>query len=229
MKVGLFLSSTMLFFASLANGATVEATKETVDNGRYLLSSEKMAPPPPSEMYKELIYIEKDCRSYALTKINPDQNSTNIGDFQTFKCDLYEAAINFGQYGGDRVGETFWKCKVKALQNFNFGVFIEDFDDVGIWDCTITDILDTDGTSLRNEGVAINIDEPDLDREDVLWKQFHSHQGLFATVGGTGIAKGARGEMEVIWDFYKMTWFHVYTVEVWALEQPMIPLYGSGH
>eukprot|EP00957_Ditylum_brightwellii_P135386 10323166-Ditylum_brightwellii.AAC.1 len=51
------------------------------------------------------------------------------------------------------------------------------------------------------------------------WRQFHSHEGVFATTGGAGTAVGAQGQMEVIFDDFSILWFHVYTVEVWNLEQ----------
>jgi hypothetical protein len=229
-----------------------------------------MAPPPRREMYQELIYIEKDCRDYQYFPRNLGEVpfSFAIGDRQVFKCDLYEAAINFGQYGGNKVGETFWACKAIAFQDFvDPDNFLNEFEDVLLYDCTVTDYIgegpnvDDDETYIRNEGgsqeetgVLVDLTPPylcipdfdgtveggDLDfngldcfpkvmRTDPGFDEFHSHTGIFATVGGTGLAKGARGQMEVEWDYYKMTWFHVYTIEVWALEQPPIPLYGSGH
>lgn len=228
-----------------------------------------MAPPPRQEMYSELIYIEKDCRQYGFFPLETNRGPTfgvRTGDYQSFRCDLYEAAINFGQYGGDKVGETLWYCKNIGTANFDVdedSIVAFTFQDVAIWDCTVTDYLgepdDDEPIYIRNEGGAqddtglapvieapffcnVNITEVDGDqifngvlcderrmRDDSNWREFHSHTGKFATIGGTLIAKGARGQLEVVWDFYKMTWFHIYNVEVWALEQPPIPLYGSGH
>uniref|UniRef100_A0A6U3VF83 Uncharacterized protein n=1 Tax=Ditylum brightwellii TaxID=49249 RepID=A0A6U3VF83_9STRA len=228
-----------------------------------------MTKPPRQEMYRELIYIEQRCRDYIYQPVNlgVPNVTASIGDKQNFKCDLYEAAINFGQYGGDKVGETFWSCEAFAFQDFNDVEELletgQTFDNIQLWDCTVTDFIgdgvnvDDDDTYIRNEGgaqedagVLVSLGPPfdcffnisdtdgswqgvtcqeDVVRTDANFEAFHSHTGIFTTVGGAGVAKGARGQMEVQWDFYQLTWYHVYTIEVWALEQPPIPLFGSGH
>uniref|UniRef100_A0A6V2C1V3 Uncharacterized protein n=1 Tax=Ditylum brightwellii TaxID=49249 RepID=A0A6V2C1V3_9STRA len=176
----------------------------------------------PKEMYKELIYAEKLCEDYREVPLDIDQvGNANIqlGDTRSFKCELFETAIQYGQFGGRKVGDTFWYCRAFAFDSVNIVFTRQEF---VVWDCTIVDYIGEDeeeDTTLRNEGLAVQIDRPDLNRDDAIWKEFHSHTGTFATVGGIIAAKGARGQVEVEWDDYRQTWYHVYTIEVWALQQ----------
>jgi len=244
----------LLALLLLASSANAEH-----EGGKTMPPPTHMTRAPRTEMYSELIYLEKFCRDYSFqpvrTELDANGNFTfEIGDRQGFKCDLYENAVNYGQYGGEKVGETFLTCKIIAFQDIILPDAFRSFDNVAIWDCTITDYLgegpnvDDDETYIRNEGDLLLFDAPffcdytfnatsytgvdctrNRIRQDALWREFHSHTGTFATVGGVALAKGSRGQMEIQWDYYKMTWFHVYTIEVWALEQPTIPLYGSHH
>jgi len=176
----------------------------------------------PKEMYKELIYAEKLCEDYREVPLDIDQvgnAAVQLGDTRSFKCELFETAIQYGQFGGRKVGDTFWYCRAFAFDSVNILFTRQEF---VVWDCTIVDYIGEDeeeDTTLRNEGLAIQIDRPDLNRDDSIWKEFHSHTGTFATVGGIITAKGARGQVEVEWDDYRQTWYHVYTIEVWALKQ----------
>jgi len=196
----------------------------------------------PKQMYKELIYKEQGCQAFQLVNIrgdirNLDGNNEPIevtdfqlGDYASFKCDLFEDDIRFGMYGGRRVGDTFWGCQV--IQFVDLRPRANPFDTFNepVWDCTITDYIgadedqdnfrgdDIDPSQLRNEGLTLFLFDPNI-RDTSNWRRFHSHEGLFATTGGAGTGKGARGQMEVIYDDYKMTWIHIYTVEVWDLEQ----------
>mmetsp|Transcript_14936 Transcript_14936/g.22080 ORF Transcript_14936/g.22080 Transcript_14936/m.22080 type:complete len:288 (-) Transcript_14936:231-1094(-) len=181
----------------------------------------------PKEMYKELIYAEKLCEDYREVPLDINQvGNANIqlGDTRSFKCELFETAIQYGQFGGRKVGDTFWYCRAFAFDSVNIVFTRQEF---VVWDCTIVDYIGEDeeeDTTLRNEGLAVQIDRPDLNRDDAIWKEFHSHTGTFATVGGIIAAKGARGQVEVEWDDFRQTWYHVYTIEVWALEQtPILP------
>jgi len=181
-------------------------------------------------MYKELIYAEKLCEDYREVPLDINQvGNANIqlGDTRSFKCKLFETAIQFGQFGGTEVGEAYWYCRAFAFSNVQI---IFDRVEFAVWDCTITDFIgkdDNEGTAIRNEGIAALIDNPDISRDldsDSLWANFHSHTGRFATVGGILTANGARGQVEVEWDDFRQTWYHVYTIEVWALEQtPILP------
>jgi len=198
----------------------------------------------PKQMYTELIYKEQACRRFLITDLtgnirnqvddgdDPIEVTTfAVGDYGSFQCDLYEEAINFGQFGGNKVGSTFWGCRVIAFVNLipdanPFATFSEP-----VWDCTITDYIglqegdsldftddDLEYDYIRNEGVMLFLFDPNI-RDTNNWAAFHSHEGVFATTGGAGTAVGARGQMEVIFDDFSISWFHVYTVEVWNLEQ----------
>jgi len=178
---------------------------------------------PERSMYIELIYAEKMCERYEANLANATQLS--IGDTQSFNCELYEKAVRFGAHGGERVGNTFWTCRIAGF----FDIVIEfiEFTDNAVWDCTINDYIGGDGdddiedtdTYIRNEGITIGVGPfaPEF-RTGAYWNNFHSHTGVFAVLGGTLEAKGVRGQLEVIWDDYKMTWFHIYHVEAWSLE-----------
>jgi len=180
-------------------------------------------PEPKKDMYFELIYAEKMCQNYQATLANSTQLS--IGDTQSFDCELYEKAIRFGTHGGEKVGKTFWTCRIAGF--FDIVIEFNEFTDNAVWDCTINDYIGGDGdddiedtdTYIRNEGIAIGVGPfaPE-NRRGVYWNEFHSHTGVFAVLGGTLEAKGIRGQLEVIWDHYKMTWFHIYHVEAWSLE-----------
>mmetsp|Transcript_2623 Transcript_2623/g.4110 ORF Transcript_2623/g.4110 Transcript_2623/m.4110 type:complete len:296 (+) Transcript_2623:58-945(+) len=190
------------------------------------------APAPRNEapeiMYKEIIYMEQACTDYLAISLNgtveDDTDTIQLGDTRSFKCELFETAIQYGQFGGRKVGDTFWYCRAFAFDSVNIVFTRQEF---VVWDCTIVDYIGEDeeeDTTLRNEGLAVQIDRPDLNRDDAIWKEFHSHTGTFATVGGIIAAKGARGQVEVEWDDFRQTWYHVYTIEVWALEQtPILP------
>uniref|UniRef100_A0A7S4VIL7 TLDc domain-containing protein n=1 Tax=Ditylum brightwellii TaxID=49249 RepID=A0A7S4VIL7_9STRA len=198
----------------------------------------------PKQMYTELIYQEQACRRFLITDVtgnirnevpagaDPIQvTEFAIGDYGSFQCDLYEEALNFGQFGGNKVGSTLWGCKVIAFVSLRpdadpLATFTEP-----VWDCTVTDYIglkegdDLDFTDedleydyIRNEGVMLFLFDPNI-RDTSQWNIFHSHEGVFATTGGAGTAVGARGQMEVIFDDFSISWFHVYTVEVWNLEQ----------
>jgi len=186
----------------------------------------------PEILYKEIIYMEQMCVDYLQTTLNgtvtaDDTDTIQLGDTRSFKCKLFETAIQFGQFGGTEVGTTYWYCRAFAFSDVQVVFERVDF---AVWDCTITDFIgldDNEGSAIRNEGIAVLIDEPDITRDldaDNLWANFHSHTGRFATVGGILTAKGARGQVEVEWDDFRQTWYHVYTIEVWALEQtPLLP------
>jgi len=193
------------------------------------------APAPRNEapeiMYKEIIYMEQACTDYLAISLNGTVadgiNTIQLGDTRSFKCKLFETAIQFGQFGGTEVGEAYWYCRAFAFSDVQI---IFDRVEFAVWDCTITDFIgkdDNEGTAIRNEGIAALIDDPDISRDldsDSLWANFHSHTGRFATVGGILTANGARGQVEVEWDDFRQTWYHVYTIEVWALEQtPILP------
>mmetsp|Transcript_3131 Transcript_3131/g.4556 ORF Transcript_3131/g.4556 Transcript_3131/m.4556 type:complete len:254 (-) Transcript_3131:134-895(-) len=244
-----FLAFALLLCVSLTNAVTEEMTGS--DAERELLNKRQKkamrqankavhareedpyyydkepVPEPKKDMYFELIYAEKMCQNYQATLANSTQLS--IGDTQSFDCELYEKAIRFGAHGGERVGNTFWTCRIAGF----FDIVIEfiEFTDNAVWDCTINDYIGGDGdddiddtdTYIRNEGIAIGIGPfGPADRTGVLWNEFHSHTGVFAVLGGTLEAKGIRGQLEVIWDHYKMTWFHIYHVEAWNIgPQPM--------
>mmetsp|Transcript_2514 Transcript_2514/g.3978 ORF Transcript_2514/g.3978 Transcript_2514/m.3978 type:complete len:265 (+) Transcript_2514:73-867(+) len=198
----------------------------------------------PKQMYTELIYKEQACKNFIITDVtgvirnevpagaDPIQvTEFAIGDYGSFQCDLYEEALNFGQFGGNKVGSTLWGCKVIAFVSLRpdanpLATFTEP-----VWDCTVTDYIgleegdDLDFTDedleydyIRNEGVMLFLFDPNI-RDTSQWNAFHSHEGVFATTGGAGTAVGARGQMEVIFDDFSISWFHVYTVEVWNLEQ----------
>jgi len=196
----------------------------------------KLEDVPSKQLYKQLIYMEQRCRNFQVvnvqgTILNPDPlvqlEDFMIGDVATFKCPLYEEAFRFDSTGGRRVGDSFWNCKVIAFEDLRpsanpFQTFTEP-----VWDCTILDYIGADEDeeelavinfdtldTLRNEGLMFFLYSPTI-QEGSLWEQFHSHNGKFATTGGVGLGKGARGQMEVIYDFYLQAWFHIYTVEVW--------------
>lgn len=189
-------------------------------------------PLPPKQMYKEIIYMEKMCKDYQYTPVDnnetilfEDPDDYAIGDFASFNCELYEAAVVFKQYGARKVGDAIWKCQVTAFESFlQFGITELTRSDDPIWDCTIIDYIGQPTVSMdyiRNEGLALFIYSPE-DMGSSTFKRYYSHQGTFATIGGVGLGKGARGQLEVEWDKYKMTWIHIYTIEVWKLEQPSL-------
>jgi len=213
---------TLLAFALLLCVSFTNAvTKEMAGSG-----AERRLEDPEKGMYTELVYMEKMCDDFTVQRIN-ETAGFQIGDVISFNCELYEKAIRFGSHGGELKGFTYWTCSVASF--VDFFVNLQEFSAVIIWDCTITDYIGCpcedgvdddlgDGSYIRNQGIAIGIGPfgPD-DQEGVLWERFHSHEGIFATTGGVIQAKGISGQMEVIWDMYKMTWFHVYHVEAWNL------------
>jgi len=184
-------------------------------------------PEPEKGMYFELVYMEKMCKSFAVQQDNSTQYS--IGDYVSFTCELYENSVRFGTYGGEFVGRTWWYCSVASF--FDVTINFQEFSNNALWDCTITDYIGGDNDNdieiedvyIRNEGITIGISNFDeASQSGSLWENFHSHTGTFAVMGGTLDAKGIKGEMEVIWDEYKMTWFHIYHVEAWNIgPQPM--------
>lgn len=234
-----FLAFGLLLCVSLTNAVTEEmmgsdAERELLTQSqKKAMRQEKRAlfmeevphygEEPKKDMYFELIYAEKMCQNYQATLANSTQLS--IGDTQSFDCELYEKAIRFGAHGGDKVGNTFWTCRIAGF--FDIVIEFTEFTDNAVWDCTINDYIGGDGdddiddtdTYIRNEGIAIGVGPfaPE-NRRGVYWNEFHSHTGVFAVLGGTLEAKGIRGQLEVIWDHYKMTWFHIYHVEAWSLE-----------
>uniref|UniRef100_A0A6V2EEE2 PPIase cyclophilin-type domain-containing protein n=1 Tax=Ditylum brightwellii TaxID=49249 RepID=A0A6V2EEE2_9STRA len=213
---------TLLAFALLLCVSFTNAvTKEMAGSG-----AERRLEDPEKGMYTELVYMEKMCEDFTVQQIN-ETAGFQIGDVISFNCELYEKAIRFGSHGGELKGATYWTCHVASF--VDFFVSFQEFSAVIIWDCTITDYIGCpcedgvdddlgDGSYIRNQGIAIGIGPfgPD-DQEGVLWERFHSHEGIFATTGGVIQAKGISGQMEVIWDMYKMTWFHIYHVEAWNL------------
>uniref|UniRef100_A0A6U3VFQ7 Uncharacterized protein n=1 Tax=Ditylum brightwellii TaxID=49249 RepID=A0A6U3VFQ7_9STRA len=213
---------TLLAFALLLCVSFTNAvTKEMAGSG-----AERRLEDPEKGMYTELVYMEKMCEDFTTQQIN-ETAGFQIGDVISFNCELYEKAIRFGSHGGELKGFTYWTCSVASFVDFI--VNLQEFSAVIIWDCTITDYIGCpcedgadddlgDGSYIRNQGIAIGIGPfgPE-DQEGVLWERFHSHEGIFATTGGVIQAKGISGQMEVIWDMYKMTWFHVYHVEAWNL------------
>mmetsp|Transcript_2562 Transcript_2562/g.3714 ORF Transcript_2562/g.3714 Transcript_2562/m.3714 type:complete len:227 (-) Transcript_2562:192-872(-) len=213
---------TLLAFALLLCVSFTNAvTKEMAGSG-----AERRLEDPEKGMYTELVYMEKMCEDFTVQQIN-ETAGFQIGDVISFNCELYEKAIRFGSHGGELKGFTYWTCSVASFVDFI--VNLQEFSAVIIWDCTITDYIGCpcedgadddlgDGSYIRNQGIAIGIGPfgPE-DQEGVLWERFHSHEGIFATTGGVIQAKGISGQMEVIWDMYKMTWFHVYHVEAWNL------------
>eukprot|EP00957_Ditylum_brightwellii_P212292 15367168-Ditylum_brightwellii.AAC.1 len=133
-------------------------------------------PEPKKDMYFELIYAEKMCQNYRATLANSTQLS--IGDTQSFDCELYEKAIRFGTHGGEKVGNTFWTCRISGF----FDIVIEfiEFTDNAVWDCTINDYIGGDGdddiddtdTYIRNEGIAIGVGPfGPADRTGVYWNE----------------------------------------------------------
>eukprot|EP00957_Ditylum_brightwellii_P211600 15366359-Ditylum_brightwellii.AAC.1 len=184
-------------------------------------------PEPEKGMYFELVYMEKMCKSFAVQQDNATQYS--IGDYVSFTCELYENSVRFGTYGGEFVGRTWWYCSVASF--FDVTINFQEFSNNALWDCTITDYIGGDNDNdieiedvyIRNEGITVGISNFDeASQSGSLWENFHSHTGTFAVMGGTLDAKGIKGEMEVIWDDYKMTWFHIYHVEAWNIgPQPM--------
>eukprot|EP00957_Ditylum_brightwellii_P212373 15367205-Ditylum_brightwellii.AAC.2 len=195
-KLMRLLCITLLAFALLLCVSFTNAvTKEMAGSG-----AERRLEDPEKGMYTELVYMEKMCDDFTVQRIN-ETAGFQIGDVISFNCELYEKAIRFGSHGGELKGFTYWTCSVASF--VDFFVNLQEFSAVIIWDCTITDYIGCpcedgadddlgDGSYIRNQGIAIGI-------------------------GGVIQAKGISGQMEVIWDMYKMTWFHIYHVEAWNL------------
>mmetsp|Transcript_29604 Transcript_29604/g.43288 ORF Transcript_29604/g.43288 Transcript_29604/m.43288 type:complete len:243 (+) Transcript_29604:1-729(+) len=195
-----------------------------------------MAPPTykyPGPAHIELAYVEKDCVDWLVLHHNhthfTNTDEFAIGDEATFKCDLFEPGQRYATKGPDKVGETFWKCNVIAIQTLyiNFEEFIEP-----LWQCFVTDYIgyqeytkqyDVLGSPnkytswIQSSGIHLYLNDPNL-RTGAEWDKFHSHQGSFAVIGGIGDAIGINGQLDVVWDDWLMSWYHVYNIESWYLQ-----------
>lgn len=221
--------SAVIALCAISNVAA-KPEKRLLTSGGSMTYPEPDGPLPPKQMYKELIYMEKMCENWQFTPINnslpiitTDPLDYEVGDYASFNCELYEAAVVFKTYGGVKVGDTYWGCQVVAFEELPDLDFTRRSNEP-IWDCTIYDYVGrATGTNdaLRNEGVNFFLYDP-TDMGSSRFETFRSHEGIFATIGGISNAKGARGQLEVEWDMFKMTWIHIYTVEVWNLEQKPI-------
>eukprot|EP00957_Ditylum_brightwellii_P118735 9055954-Ditylum_brightwellii.AAC.1 len=156
--------------------------------------------------------MERNCKGFLKQVDNVTQIS--IGDSVSFNCQLYQRAIRFGSPGARLIGKTVWNCQIITIYNvLDFFRFIE----TALWDCTIIDIVDKfddlkiEDAYIRSQGITTGISNFDT-QTGVVWRQFHSHTGNFAVTGGTQGSKGIRGQLEVVYDDYSNSWFHVYYV-----------------
>eukprot|EP00957_Ditylum_brightwellii_P079560 6049347-Ditylum_brightwellii.AAC.1 len=151
----------------------------------------------PKQMYKGLIYKEKLCKDFQFVNIRGNFLNRGPSGENIKVTEFYWATMLLSS-------AIFLRRKSDLRPNANpFDTFTEP-----VWDCTITDYIGTDEdqdnfcvedidlSQLQNEGLTLFLFDPELHNTNN-WQRFHSHQGLFASTGGAGIGKGARGQMEV--------------------------------